>query len=189
MICSLLQNGAAWGLLQPPLSQITNPVFGTSGGTVPATADLPKNLSPYIKDVTAAIRLGKALFWDMQAGSDGVTACASCHYRAGADPVVGTAPNATAKRDKNQLHPGPDTIFGNNSTVVKTQAVAVTVDAHGLAGLRVPSSDGAAAGRTNARKAPRQRVRIRRFPGEAPPPDKRRRPRAERARAIQPGPL
>ncbi|HXE96283.1 MAG TPA: cytochrome c peroxidase [Dongiaceae bacterium] len=117
-ICSLLPGSFAWGALQPPLSRITNPVFGTSGGTVPAT--VPPNLSPYIKDVTAAIRLGKALFWDMQAGSDGVTACASCHYRAGADPVVGTAPKLTAKRDRNQLHPGPDIIFGNNSTIIKT---------------------------------------------------------------------
>ena len=29
--------------------------------------------------------LGKALFWDVQAGSDGRTACASCHFHAGAD--------------------------------------------------------------------------------------------------------
>ncbi|MFZ9889847.1 MAG: cytochrome c peroxidase, partial [Myxococcota bacterium] len=30
-------------------------------------------------------RLGKALFWDMQVGGDGVQSCASCHYHAGAD--------------------------------------------------------------------------------------------------------
>ena len=41
------------------------------------------------------IALGKALFWDMQVGSDGVQACASCHFRAGADP-----------RSKNQVSPG-----------------------------------------------------------------------------------
>jgi cytochrome c peroxidase len=39
--------------------------------------------------------LGKALFWDMQVGSDGIQSCASCHFRAGADP-----------RSKNQLSPG-----------------------------------------------------------------------------------
>ena len=39
--------------------------------------------------------LGKALFWDMQVGSDGIQACASCHFRAGADP-----------RSRNQLSPG-----------------------------------------------------------------------------------
>ena len=32
-----------------------------------------------------AVVLGKALFWDQQAGSDG-NACASCHFHAGADP-------------------------------------------------------------------------------------------------------
>jgi len=33
----------------------------------------------------AAEALGKALFWDMQVGSDGVQACGSCHFSAGAD--------------------------------------------------------------------------------------------------------
>src|SRR6185295_16595449 len=33
-------------------------------------------------------------FWDMQAGGDGLQACASCHFQAGADV-----------RDRNQLHP------------------------------------------------------------------------------------
>jgi len=55
----------------------------------------------------AAVRLGKALFWDMQAGSDG-QACASCHFAAGADT-----------RARNQLSPGlravpTDPFFGNN---------------------------------------------------------------------------
>ncbi len=60
----------------------------------------------------AAIALGKALFWDMQVGSDNVQACASCHFNAGAD-----------FRAKNQLSPGlsgnpPDTVFGNPSAFV-----------------------------------------------------------------------
>lgn len=58
---------------------------------------LPVNLDVYVKDRAAAIRLGKALFWDMQVGSDGVTACASGHYQARADG-----------RYKNQLAQGPD---------------------------------------------------------------------------------
>lgn len=41
-----------------------------------------------------AIALGKALFWDMQLGSDGIQSCASCHFNAGAD-----------SRAKNQLAP------------------------------------------------------------------------------------
>ena len=45
----------------------------------------PSGLSEYVRDKTALIRLGKVFFWDMQAGSDGVTACATCHFHAGAD--------------------------------------------------------------------------------------------------------
>lgn len=48
----------------------------------------------FVKNKSAAIALGKALFWDMQVGSDGKTACASCHFHAGADP-----------RSKHQLFP------------------------------------------------------------------------------------
>jgi cytochrome c peroxidase len=57
-------------------------------------------LADYIANQTAAIQLGKALFWDMQAGSDNKTACATCHSQAGADV-----------RTRNQLNPGPDTTF------------------------------------------------------------------------------
>src|SRR6185295_5357010 len=45
----------------------------------------PTDLTRYVKDRGALITLGKALFWDMQAGSDGRQACASCHFHAGAD--------------------------------------------------------------------------------------------------------
>jgi len=45
-------------------------------------------LSTYVRDTKALVVLGKALFWDMQAGSDGKTACASCHFHAGADHRV-----------------------------------------------------------------------------------------------------
>ncbi len=49
---------------------------------------LPSNLGDFIKDRQAAIALGKAFFWDMQAGSDGLTACATCHWHAGADARI-----------------------------------------------------------------------------------------------------
>ena len=55
----------------------------------------PTDLDLYIKNKKSAIELGKALFWDMQLGSDGATACASCHFNAGAD-----------NRAKNQINPG-----------------------------------------------------------------------------------
>ncbi|PKN13658.1 MAG: cytochrome C peroxidase [Deltaproteobacteria bacterium HGW-Deltaproteobacteria-4] len=62
----------------------------------------PANLGLFVQDKNAAIRLGKALFWDMQVGSDGQTACATCHFHAGAD-----------SRSRNTLHPGVDGKFDN----------------------------------------------------------------------------
>lgn len=68
------------------------------------TVPLPENLDEFVQDRDAAIQLGKALFWDMQLGSDGVQTCASCHFNAGAD-----------NRVKNQMSPAgkdhPDRTF------------------------------------------------------------------------------
>jgi cytochrome c peroxidase len=55
----------------------------------------PPNLGEFVKDRPAAIALGKALFWDMQVGTNGSQSCASCHFHAGVD-----------NREKNQLSPG-----------------------------------------------------------------------------------
>src|SRR3954469_8721090 len=73
----------------------------------------PSTLMNFVKDRKAAINLGKALFWDMQVGSDGMQACASCHFHAGSD-----------SRTKNNVNPGQaggDNIFqlvpGPNSEV------------------------------------------------------------------------
>ncbi|MEH2242228.1 cytochrome c peroxidase [Nostoc sp.] len=55
----------------------------------------PDNLGEFIQNKTKAIALGKALFWDMQVGSDGISSCATCHFHAGAD-----------NRAKNQINPG-----------------------------------------------------------------------------------
>jgi cytochrome c peroxidase len=51
---------------------------------------LPANLSDFVVDIPTAKVLGKAFFWDQQAGSDGL-ACASCHFQAGADNRVKNA--------------------------------------------------------------------------------------------------
>ena len=68
----------------------------------------PPNLAEFVTDKAAAIRLGKALFWDMQVGSDGVQACASCHFHAGAD-----------HRSTNQLNPRSGAFTsGANHTLV-----------------------------------------------------------------------
>ena len=123
VICVLVADSIALAVGPPPLSQIPVPVPRTNAELAQPQFSGPNGLASFIKDVPAAIQLGKALFWDMQVGSDGVQACASCHYRAGADPV--SAPPAFAgftshKRTKNRLHPGPDSVFGNNSTVLRT---------------------------------------------------------------------
>ena len=56
---------------------------------------LPPNLGTFVRDRAAAIQLGKALFWDTQAGGDGVQACATCHFQVGADV-----------RTRNTVNPG-----------------------------------------------------------------------------------
>ena len=73
----------------------------------------PPNLSDFVKNRSAAIVLGKALFWDQQVGSDGVQACASCHSHAGAD-----------NRPKNTVNPGGDGLFaaGNGPNTTRTAA-------------------------------------------------------------------
>jgi len=50
-----------------------------------------------------AVKLGKALFWDTQVGSDG-QACASCHFHVGAD-----------NRVRNQINPGQRAVPADNS--------------------------------------------------------------------------
>jgi cytochrome c peroxidase len=64
----------------------------------------PTNLDEFVRDRDALLVLGKALFWDMQVGSDGRTACATCHFHAGADA-----------RSRNQLNPGTRRVTANGA--------------------------------------------------------------------------
>jgi cytochrome c peroxidase len=82
------------------IPRVPNPPLATDLASLPGdlraiAVPEPPNLGEFVKDVAVARVLGKALFWDMQVGSDGIQACASCHFRAGADP-----------RSKNQVSPG-----------------------------------------------------------------------------------
>ena len=71
------------GILPPSLKDVKlAPVPGLLDGSKPIVVDKAK-----------AIALGKALFWDMNVGSDGM-ACGTCHFHAGAD-----------SRTKNQFSP------------------------------------------------------------------------------------
>ncbi len=72
------------------------------GAPVPEVPGLLDGPDPIIIDKEKAIALGKALFWDISVGSDGV-ACATCHFHAGAD-----------RRTKNQIAP-----IGKNSNLPK----------------------------------------------------------------------
>lgn len=55
----------------------------------------PDNLTQFVANKTKVIELGKALFWDVQVGSDSVQSCATCHFHAGSD-----------NRSKNQISLG-----------------------------------------------------------------------------------
>jgi cytochrome c peroxidase len=78
----------------------TNGIAGAPPALATMVVPTPRNLGDFVRDPAAALRLGKALFWDMQVGSDGLTACGSCHYHAGVD-----------NRRRNTLHPGADGRF------------------------------------------------------------------------------
>ena len=64
------------------------------GVKVPVTPGLTTGSNRIVVDRQAAIQLGKALFWDVRVGSDGI-ACGTCHFHAGAD-----------RRTRNQLDTG-----------------------------------------------------------------------------------
>ncbi len=81
-----------------PVAQGPIPGPGTDLNFQPLSGEI-------VKDQTALIRLGKALFWDMQVGSDGIVSCATCHFSAGADI-----------REKNQISPNlSDANFKHNA--------------------------------------------------------------------------
>src|SRR5262245_66276955 len=65
-------------------AQRGNTIATLKGVAVPT----PAGLAQYVTDQQSLIVLGKALFWDVQVGSDGRTACATCHFHAGANHRV-----------------------------------------------------------------------------------------------------
>src|SRR3954469_22965665 len=94
-------------LLMQSLKTAPNPVL--PNGTAGIVRD---DLLDFIANQQAAIQLGKAFFWEMQAGSDNKTACATCHFKAGVDG-----------RDRNQMNPGANGTwdgfgYGPNYTVI-----------------------------------------------------------------------
>ena len=97
-----------------PFSQVVHshgpkplPLVNATPPPVPGLVDGP---NPIVVNKNIAIALGKALFWDMNVGSDGI-ACASCHFHAGAD-----------RRIKNQINPGDKSSKPGGSTFGQTAA-------------------------------------------------------------------
>ena len=86
----LAQRGGGGVGQNPPLASLKT-----------VAAPVPTGLGQYVQDQAALVVLGKVLFWDMQSGSDGNTACATCHFHAGAD-----------HRLQNQLA-GPDAVMNH----------------------------------------------------------------------------
>src|SRR2546425_12598449 len=68
----------AQSFLPPHLLHVIDPLSSLKSIPVPE----PRNIARYIKDPRGAIALGKALFWDMAACSDG-QACRDCHFHSG----------------------------------------------------------------------------------------------------------
>jgi cytochrome c peroxidase len=87
--------------LMNSLSTVPNPVIPLDAA---GRRTIRGDLVDYVANLNAAIRLGKALFWDMQVGSDNRTACATCHFQAGQDG-----------RTRNQVNPGANGSFDNAS--------------------------------------------------------------------------
>jgi len=81
-------------LTVPALAQTKAPTApGVQRASTPLSLDQvpvprPPNLADFVKNERAAVQLGKALLWDQQVGSDGRTACATCHHAAGGDSRV-----------------------------------------------------------------------------------------------------
>ncbi len=112
------------------LKTATNPVFPRD--PVTGAPRLRSDLGAYVANPAAAVQLGKALFWDIQAGSDSKTACATCHFRAGSD-----------LRTRNQLNPGANGLFDGAST--NFQLAAIDYPFVGLlAGRNVDNATGSA---------------------------------------------
>ncbi len=83
------------------------------------------DLKGVVVDTQAALQLGKALFWDINVGSDGM-ACASCHFAAGTDTRIN---NQISTGIKDQRYATGDRAFGaltrNSLPAMTPQAQAV----------------------------------------------------------------
>jgi cytochrome c peroxidase len=104
---------------------------------------LPSNENDYYRGITRAQKvnarneaaaLGKALFWDMQVGSDSVQACGSCHFHAGVDNrTKGQINSNTAGNDLTSI-----TVANTINGTADGANAEVTVDSFPLHKLQDP---------------------------------------------------
>ncbi|MDD5319741.1 MAG: cytochrome c peroxidase [Methylococcales bacterium] len=100
-----------------PLQTITSTGNDTLDKNPPLLADVPAptGLTKFVQNRAVLLKLGKALFWDMQVGSDGIQSCASCHFHAGTD-----------NRIKNQVNPA---VLANDTAFQLGGAPNLTLEA------------------------------------------------------------
>ena len=94
IIAGAVSYALVFGAVVLPAQQAIEPLIRGPQSLKGVAVPEPPDLADFVIDRQAAIVLGKAFFWDANAGSDGVQACASCHFHAGAD-----------SRIKNQINP------------------------------------------------------------------------------------
>jgi hypothetical protein len=68
-LCACLSGSDAWPVNQVPLKKIPVPLPRNNAELSLPQFSGPGGLASYVKDVPAALVLGKALFWEMQAGT------------------------------------------------------------------------------------------------------------------------
>jgi cytochrome c peroxidase len=117
---AMAQGGfGAVSLKEVPVPVPTAAVINAAQGIPDSTVDLNFQdliAAGIVKDQAALIQLGKALFWDMQVGSDGVQSCATCHFNAGADVRSKNSISPGIKSGEFTLGPiGGDNSFGNST--------------------------------------------------------------------------
>jgi cytochrome c peroxidase len=110
LVVAFAATPAVGQFIEPPppppdsLSTLAVPAVVERLSELPLVDESSDGAGGFVKNVDAAVLLGKALFWDQQMGSDG-QACASCHYHAGAD-----------NREKNEQNQGANGVFDLTAT-------------------------------------------------------------------------
>ncbi|HEY3770672.1 MAG TPA: cytochrome c peroxidase [Candidatus Angelobacter sp.] len=124
-------------------NQGSNQGGGNGGGnrklaslkTVTVPGPTAAELNDLVRNKAAAIALGKAFFWEMQFGSDGFTACATCHFNAGADSRTNNQTDPGLRRVDASGNPSADATTFHGSFGPNHQLSAADFPMHKLADI------------------------------------------------------